>query len=166
MLASSHPLISAAVMRLIIASLLFNSFLVAVAVWLTSTSLPLFLLAPPFVGVSTLEALWLRTSYGSSAARDAAGRRTSSPVIEVRSRPSIMDDTTGLYTRWYFERRIEEEAARCRRYKHSMAVVVLRLDVVERATLSLDGWKKRSLDAVGRAASIVREVDFSAALSH
>jgi GGDEF domain-containing protein len=85
--------------------------------------------------------------------------------IEGRRRHAILDDTTGLYTRWYFERRVKEEAARCRRYAHSMAIVVLRVDEVDLTTFSTDGWQKRSQSAAERAAITVREVDIAAALS-
>ena len=80
-------------------------------------------------------------------------------------RNAINDETTGLYTPWYFERRLKQEAARCRRYSHSMAVVVLRVDQVNLTTFSTDGWQKRAQTAAGLAAEVVREVDIAAALS-
>jgi GGDEF domain-containing protein len=46
-----------------------------------------------------------------------------------------------------------------------MAVVVLKVDVVDLTTFSVDGWQKRALDAAQRAAKVIREVDISASLS-
>ena len=80
-------------------------------------------------------------------------------------RRGIRDETTGLLNRWYLERRLDEEAARCLRYGHSMAVVVLKAIAIDLSRFSLDGWQEESAAAAGRAAKVVRNVDLSASLA-
>lgn len=155
-------------LRLMTASLLCNAVLIGCVLWAASTGLSLFVILPLFLAVSIGEfLLWKAFLWPGRRERDTTTDRRIDVLgaVATRRRSSIMDETTGLYTRWYFDRRIDEEAARCTRYKHSMAVVVLRVDVVDLTTFSLDGWQKRSLEAAQRAAKVVREVDISAALS-
>lgn len=80
------------------------------------------------------------------------------------ARRGIRDDATGLLNRWYLERRLDEEAARCGRYGHSMAVVVLKAVAIDLNRFSVDSWQGESAEAARRAAHVVRNVDLSAAL--
>jgi len=80
-------------------------------------------------------------------------------------RNSIRDETTGLLNRWYLERRLEEEAARCRRYGYSMAVLVIKAGFPHLADLSDDRWQQRTVDAAQRCMRVVRVVDLSAYLA-
>jgi GGDEF domain-containing protein len=77
---------------------------------------------------------------------------------------SIRDETTGLLNRWYLERRLNEEAARCKRYGYSMAVVVLKCGVPNLSNYSVDGWQDQSADAAQRCLTVIRNVDLSALL--
>jgi GGDEF domain-containing protein len=77
---------------------------------------------------------------------------------------SIRDETTGLLNRWYLERRLNEEAARCKRYGYSMAVVVLKAAVPNLTGMSIDGWQEQSADAAQRCLNVIRNVDLSALL--
>ena len=165
---SNRPIVTPAVLRLAAASVLINLGLMAGAFWLTSTNLLAIIVVPLLMAVSIVEIICWRTFAPSRRSEDnepAPPRMDLVHRLDVRRRTAIIDQTTGLYTRWYFDRRVDEEAARCRRYGHSMAVVVLRVDVVNLTTFSLDGWQQRSLEAAQRAAKVVREVDLSAALS-
>ena len=102
----------------------------------------------------------------SSAEPGERGNR----LLELMQRSSearrgIRDETTGLLNRWYLERRLDEEAARCVRYGHSMAVVVLKAVAIDLARFSLDGWQAESAAAAQRCARVIRNVDLSAALA-
>ncbi|HEU0074138.1 MAG TPA: diguanylate cyclase [Dehalococcoidia bacterium] len=77
---------------------------------------------------------------------------------------SIRDEATGLLNRWYLERRLNEEAARCKRYGYSMAVVVLKAAVPNLSGISIDGWQEQSADAAQRCLTVIRNVDLSALL--
>jgi GGDEF domain-containing protein len=77
---------------------------------------------------------------------------------------SIRDETTGLLNRWYLERRLGEEAARCKRYGYSMSVIVLKAVVPHAEGMSLDNWQVKSADAAQRCLAVVRNVDLSAVL--
>lgn len=79
-------------------------------------------------------------------------------------RSSIRDETTGLLNPWYLERRLNEEAARCKRYGYSMAVVVLKTAVPNLSGISIDGWQEQSADAAQRCLAVIRNVDLSALL--
>ena len=81
------------------------------------------------------------------------------------ARRGIRDENTGLLNRWYLERRLDEEAARCTRYGHSMAVVVLKAVAIDLARFSLDGWQQESAMAARRCAQVIRNVDLSAGLT-
>ncbi|MGE0058510.1 MAG: GGDEF domain-containing protein [Dehalococcoidia bacterium] len=153
-------------LKVIALSLVFNSLLIVGAVAAAGSGLTP-LVVPILAGITVIEIVLLRASFagrprggGEPSRREEAVRR-----IDFRRKSSIIDDTTGLYTRWYFDRRIDEEAARCKRYKHSMAVVVLRIGVVDLTTFSTDGWQKQSLAAAQKAAKVIREVDISASLT-
>jgi GGDEF domain-containing protein len=104
-----------------------------------------------------------------SAASPASGER-GNRLLELMQRSSearrgIRDETTGLLNRWYLERRLDEEAARCMRYGHSMAVIVLKAIALDLARFSLDGWQQESAAAAERAATVIRNVDLSASLA-
>jgi GGDEF domain-containing protein len=104
--------------------------------------------------------------YKSSSEPGERGNR----LLELMQRSSdarrgIRDETTGLLNRWYLERRLDEEAARCLRYGHSMAVVVLKAIAIDLARFSLDGWQQESAAAAARAARVIRNVDLSASLA-
>jgi GGDEF domain-containing protein len=77
---------------------------------------------------------------------------------------SIRDEATGLLNRWYLERRLNEEASRCKRYGYSMAVVVLKAAVPNLSGMSIDGWQEQSADAAQRCLTVIRNVDLSALL--
>jgi GGDEF domain-containing protein len=78
---------------------------------------------------------------------------------------SIRDESTGLLNRWYLERRLGEEAARCKRYGYSMAVIVLKAAVPQLSGMSVDNWQEQSTGAAQRCLSVVRNVDLSALLA-
>lgn len=153
-------------LKVIAFSLVLNSLLIVAAVAAAGVGLAA-LLVPLLVAVTVLQIALLRATFGGRTRREEQPSRREEAVrrIDYRRKTSIIDDTTGLYTRWYFDRRLEEEAARCKRYKHSMSVVVLRIGVVDLTTFSLDGWQKRSLEAAQKAAKVIREVDISASLT-
>jgi GGDEF domain-containing protein len=117
-------------------------------------------------GVACIEiGLW----YFMMRAREAEAPRESRLVsIMERSaharRFSIRDESTGLLNRWYLERRLDEEASRCKRYGYSMAVIVLKAAVPQLSGMSIDNWQERSADAAQRCLSVVRNVDLSALL--
>jgi GGDEF domain-containing protein len=77
---------------------------------------------------------------------------------------SIRDEATGLLNRWYLERRLNEEAARCKRYGYSMAVVVLKAAIPNLSGISIDSWQEQSADAAQRCLNVIRNVDLSALL--
>jgi GGDEF domain-containing protein len=77
---------------------------------------------------------------------------------------SIRDESTGLLNRWYLERRLDEEASRCKRYGYTMAVIVLKVAVADLGGMSLDSWQESSADAAQRCLAAVRNVDLSASL--
>jgi GGDEF domain-containing protein len=148
-------------------SLGFNSLLLVAAVLVFNAGITALVLLPVMLLLSILEIALLQNLLRERPSAEGvdAGRIDAVRRIDYRRKPSIVDDATGLYTRWYFDRRVEEEAARCKRYKHKMAIVVLRVDEVDLTTFSLDGWQKRSLNAAQSAAKVIREVDISASIS-
>lgn len=77
----------------------------------------------------------------------------------------VRDEITGLHHRWYFEMRLEDEAARCDRYGYSMAVVVLRFGSVELADIRRESWPGRAIAAAEKCVSAVRRVDLSGYLA-
>jgi len=79
----------------------------------------------------------------------------------------IQDPATGLLERWYFDFRLREEAARCSRYRLSLAVLVFKTRRVEskqdRTSAELPGVARtigRSLTAVDFATRL-DEVEFA-----
>ncbi|HEX5368518.1 MAG TPA: hypothetical protein VFY10_03805 [Dehalococcoidia bacterium] len=80
-------------------------------------------------------------------------------------RTAIRDDSTGLLNRWYLDRRLDEEAARCKRYGYSMAIVTLRAAVLDLPGISVDGWQVEAAQAAHRAVQVIRNVDLSASLA-
>jgi GGDEF domain-containing protein len=78
---------------------------------------------------------------------------------------SIRDEATGLLNRWYLERRLDEEAARCKRYGYSMAVIVLKAAVPQLSAMSIDNWQDKSAETAQRCLTVVRNVDLSALLA-
>jgi GGDEF domain-containing protein len=148
-------------------SLACNSLLLAAAVIVVNAGISSVALLPVLALISFLEIVLILHLLSSQNAEEARSSPRIDAVrrVDYRRKPSIVDDATGLYTRWYFDRRVEEEGARCRRYKHSMAVVVLRVDEVDLTTFSLDGWQQRSQNAAQAAAKVIREVDISASIS-
>jgi GGDEF domain-containing protein len=101
----------------------------------------------------------------SSIERGGRGSRLLELMQRSSDRRGIRDESTGLLNRWYLERRLDEEAARCLRYGHSMAVVVLKAVAIDLARFSLDGWQEESASAARRAAQVIRNVDLSASLA-
>jgi len=77
---------------------------------------------------------------------------------------SIRDEATGLFNKWYLELRLDEEAARCTRYSHSMAVLVMRTGLVRLSDMSMDGWQPQSSEIAQRTLQVVRTVDLAACL--
>jgi GGDEF domain-containing protein len=148
-------------------SLGFNSLLLVAAVLVFNAGMTALVLLPVMLLVSILEIAILQSFFRQRPSGEEVDPVRIDAVrrIDYRRKPSIVDDATGLYTRWYFDRRVEEEAARCKRYKHKMAIVVLRVGDVDLTTFSLDGWQKRSQNAAQSAAKVIREVDISASLS-
>jgi diguanylate cyclase (GGDEF)-like protein len=116
------------------------------------------------VAIALTDLLLLRSLLqmrGNTEPRRAASAITRS--ISAR-RHSIRDETTGLYQRWYLEQRLAEEAERCRRYKHSMAVVVLRAGLIDLSTWSGDEWQGHAAEVAKRAATAIRSVDLIASV--
>jgi GGDEF domain-containing protein len=108
----------------------------------------------------------IRFFLSSAEGRGERGNR----LLELMQRSSevrrgIRDETTGLLNRWYLERRLDEEAARCKRYGHPMAVIVLKAVAIDLARFSLDGWQQESASAARRCAQVIRNVDLSASLA-
>lgn len=97
--------------------------------------------------------------------RHSGSNRLTELLERSGDRRGIRDETTGLLSRWYLERRLDEEAARCVRYGHSMAVVVLKAIAIDLARFSIDSWQQESAAAANRAARVVRNVDLSAGLA-
>jgi GGDEF domain-containing protein len=52
-------------------------------------------------------------------------KEAKEPGHEARDSPEavLLDDATGLYESWYFERRVHEEVQRSARYGHTFAVI-------------------------------------------
>jgi GGDEF domain-containing protein len=110
-------------------------------------------------------ALWRAAPAAESSGPSRADRLLG--LIERSNdarRNAIRDESTGLLSRWYFERRLDEEAARCRRYGYKMSVVVLKAAIVDLAGISVDGWQVESASAAYRCAEVVRNVDLAAGL--
>ena len=143
-----------------------NLTLAGSIVWLAAGSLAIGPAIALAAGIVCIEVgLW----YFVMRSRDAEAPQSNRLVaIMERSaharRFSIRDETTGLLNRWYLERRLDEEAARCKRYGYSMAVIVLKAAVPQLSGMSLDDWQDSSTDAAQRCLTVVRNVDLSALL--
>jgi GGDEF domain-containing protein len=146
-----------------------NLVVLATWVWLATATLA----TPVAVGAGVVllvvqGLLWYRLTMhqdaGSQPGRSA--ERITALISRTESRrQSIREESTGLYYRWYLEMRLQQEAARCDRYKHSMAVVVLRAGVVDLNQFSSDLWQTQSAITAERCAKVVRNVDLSAFLA-
>lgn len=141
-----------------------NLLLAGSIVWLAAGRLaigPAVLLA---FGLACLEvAMWFIVVRSREAPPDNRLVTMMERSAHAR-RFSIRDEATGLLNRWYLERRLDEEAARCKRYGYSMAVIVLRAAVPQISTMSIDNWQEQSADAAQRCLAVVRNVDLSALL--
>jgi GGDEF domain-containing protein len=143
-----------------------NLLLAASIIWLSEGRLAIVPAIALAAGIACFEvALWyiMMRSREPEVPRDS--RLVSIIERSARARRfSIRDETTGLLNRWYLERRLDEEASRCKRYGYSMAVIVLKAAVPEISGLSIDNWQDSSTDAAQRCLFVVRNVDLSALL--
>jgi len=122
-------------------------------------------LAAMVVAAAVGAGIHLFKSISSREPRERGNRLLELMQRSTDARRGIRDETTGLLNRWYLERRLDEEGARCQRYGHSMAVVVIKAVAVDLTRFSLDGWQQESAEAAARAASVIRNVDLSASLA-
>ena len=119
-----------------------------------------------FVGAQVL----MHTKWVAARA-DASMPATTDKVLTLMERSnerrgtSMRDESTGLLNRWYLERRLEEESARCKRYGYSMAVVVMKAGILKAEGISAEGWQVESARSAHRVGQVVRTVDLSAALA-
>jgi hypothetical protein len=153
-----------------VALVAINLVLLGTWVWLALATLVL----PVAIGVALAilvvqSLLWFRLTAGNNDPGSQPGRSTEriSALINRNEsrRQSIREESTGLYFRWYLEMRLQQEAARCDRYKHSMALVVLRAGAVDLTQFSSDLWQSQSAITAERCAKVVRNVDLSAFLA-
>jgi GGDEF domain-containing protein len=152
--------ILASLPRTAFALLALNLLLVGSWAWFASARLPLLI---AFVG----EVFALRSLIVPPRAASPEPNRMLTLERRTREirRGSIRDESTGLYHRWYFELRLEEEAARCRRYKLSLAMIVLKAGVVDISSFHSDEWREQAGEAARKMVGIVRTVDLSTALA-
>jgi GGDEF domain-containing protein len=150
--------------RASIAFLITNLAIAVSMVWLSRYTLDTKLAIALVLNVVIIEVgLWyvmLRTQRSPQENRVVSIMERSAHA----RRFSIRDESTGLLNRWYLERRLNEEAARCTRYGYSMAVVVLKAAVPNLSGISIDGWQEQSADAAQRCLTVIRNVDLSALL--
>jgi len=142
-----------------------NLALAGSIVWLAEGRLAVGPAAALAAGIACLEiGLW----YVIISTREAPKDNNRLVKIMERSaqarRFSIRDESTGLLNRWYLERRLDEESARCKRYGYSMAVIVLKAAVPQLSAMSIDNWQDTSAAAAQRCLTVVRNVDLSALL--
>ena len=119
-----------------------------------------------FVGAQVLMHTRWKSGHGEAALPAGADKVLS--LMErsnERRGTSMRDESTGLLNRWYLEKRLDEESARCKRYGYSMAVVVLKAAIVNTQGVSAEGWQVESATAAHRCAQVVRNVDLSASLA-
>lgn len=151
--------------------LLASNLLVVVAVaWAAASGMSV--LAAGIVGliVAAIElaacsSVFRRLQAGGVSAGGEYRLLTLLERSKEQRRTAIRDDSTGLLSRWYLDQRLDEEAARCRRYGYSMSVVTLRAGMVDLAGISADGWQIQAAKAAQRAAQVIRNVDLSASLA-
>jgi GGDEF domain-containing protein len=143
-----------------------NLLLAGSIVWLAAGRLAI---GPAAILTSGIVCIEIGLWYAMMRSRQA-DTPTSNRLVSIMERSaharrfSIRDETTGLLNRWYLERRLDEEASRCKRYGYSMAVIVLKAGVPQLSGMSLDEWQEGSTDAAQRCLSVVRNVDLSALL--
>jgi GGDEF domain-containing protein len=121
-----------------------------------------------FVAAALVAAMVAAATYLVNTTAEPGERGNRLVELMLRSndvRRGIRDETTGLLNRWYLEQRLDEEAARCARYRYSMAVVVLKAVAVDLARFSADGWQEEYMIAAKRCALVIRNVDLSASLA-
>lgn len=143
---------------------LLDSLLIAGFVWLAIDSLPsraavVFVL----VGFTTRLVLWRSVLKPPAPlpTRDLASMMKRS---DSQRRLAIRDDASGLYQRWYLELRLEEEAARCKRFGYEMAIVAVRAGLIDLSDWSFDLWRQKAAEVARSTASVVRNVDLCASL--
>jgi len=143
-----------------------NLLLAVSIVWLAEGRLALGPAIALAGGIACFEvALWYIMMRSREAEAPHENRLVAVMERSARARRfSIRDETTGLLNRWYLERRLDEEASRCKRYGYSMAVIVLKTAVPQISGMSIDNWQESSTDAAQRCLSVVRNVDLSALL--
>jgi GGDEF domain-containing protein len=147
-----------------IAFLITNLAIAVSMVWLSQYELDTKLAIALILNVVIIEVgLWYVT-LRSQRTRQEPHIVTVMQRSEQARRFSIRDESTGLLNRWYLERRLNEEAARCKRYGYPMAVVVLKAAVPNLSNFSIDGWQEQSADAAQRCLTVIRNVDLSALL--
>ena len=121
------------------ASLVFLITNLAIAVsllWLVRFELPLEAAVALTANIVLIEVgLWYVTLRNPSGSQENRVVSIMERSAQAR-RFSIRDDSTGLLNRWYLERRLGEEAARCKRYGYSMSVVVLKTAVPNLSSFS------------------------------
>jgi GGDEF domain-containing protein len=144
-----------------------NLLMAASIVWLMVGRLAVGPAVALAAGIACLEiGLWFVVMRGQ---KDEAPRDNRLVTMMERSvharRFSIRDEATGLLNRWYLERRLDEEASRCKRYGYSMAVIVLKAAVPQLSAMSIDNWQDKSAEAAQRCLTVVRDVDLSALLA-
>jgi GGDEF domain-containing protein len=142
-----------------------NLALAGSIVWLAIGRLELVPAVALAAGIACIEiGLWYVIINNREAPKE------SSRLVSIMERSaharrfSIRDESTGLLNRWYLERRLDEEAARCKRYGYSMAVIVLKAAVPQLSAMSIDNWQDKSAEAAQRCLTVVRNVDLSAVL--
>ena len=87
------------------------------------------------------------------------GRRRLS--IAALRRSAMYDRDLGLYQKWYFDLRLEEEAARCRRYGLSMAVLIVKAFPFEENNPTA-GWRDEAAAMAFVASGAIRAGDLCA----
>jgi GGDEF domain-containing protein len=152
--------------RVALAFALLNLALLVSVTLAAMQKLPIAVLGAIAVAITFGEfVLWWESAKARPVLDISQNRATRMIRSEGQRRGAIRDENTGLYQRWYLETRLVEEAARCKRYSHSMAVVVLRAGAINLSTWEEDAWQGRSLDVARRTAAAVRNVDLSAAIA-
>ena len=131
-----------------------NLALAANIVWLALGHLEIIPAVALAAGIACLEVgLW----YVIVSTREPPKENRLVTIMERSAnarRFSIRDESTGLLNRWYLERRLDEEAARCKRYGYSMAVIVLKAAVPQLSAMSIDNWQDKSAEAAQRCLTV------------
>ena len=123
------------------------------------TDLPLPFLIALLVFAADLQILLLRVRLEipvvSDAEHEEAVMALQSQVEQTRN-----DGPAGLHQRWYMEWRLRQEAARCRRYGLSLAVVAVKVTGSE--GVPAEEWLPDAHRAAETMASAIRNVDLAA----